>query len=103
MPVLDVASTNWPLTFVSEDVLSRYSRSDNPSSFQVNSSTSSTATTPSSDYHSRQESADSGLGMGPGSYSVPPEDFLSNMDEGMDSTNTEGMCLPPPLWGIPAA
>ncbi|CAM1332283.1 YAP1 (predicted) [Pycnogonum litorale] len=56
---------------------------------QVNSNTSSTATTPGSDYHSRQESTDSGLGMGPGSYNIPTEDFLSNMDEGMDSTNTD--------------
>ena len=40
--------------------------------------------TPSSnsDYHSRQESADSGLGMGT-SYSLPntPEDFLSTVDD----------------------
>jgi protein yorkie len=42
--------------------------------------------TPSSDFHSRQESADSGLGMG-NSYSLPntPEDFLSNMDDNMDT------------------
>lgn len=35
---------------------------------------------------SRQESADSGLGMG-NSYSLPntPEDFLSNMDDNMDT------------------
>ncbi|KAK4872130.1 hypothetical protein RN001_016254 [Aquatica leii] len=35
--------------------------------------------------HSRQESADSGLGMGT-TYSMPhtPEDFLSNMDDNMD-------------------
>ncbi|KAG1662921.1 Transcriptional coactivator YAP1 [Nymphon striatum] len=56
---------------------------------QVNSNTSSAPTTPSSDYHSRQESADSGLGMGPGSFPAPPEEFLSGMDEGMDSANTD--------------
>lgn len=35
--------------------------------------------------HSRQESADSGLGMGP-TYSIPhtPEDFLANIDDNMD-------------------
>lgn len=35
--------------------------------------------------HSRQESADSGLGMGP-TYSMPhtPEDFLANIDDNMD-------------------
>lgn len=34
------------------------------------------------DFHSRQESADSGLGLGP-NYSLPhtPEDFLSNLDD----------------------
>ena len=40
--------------------------------------------------HSRQESADSGLGMATSaSYSVPhtPEDFLSNMDENMDGVS----------------
>lgn len=47
-----------------------------------------TAAPPSSlvtDFHARQESADSGLGMG-GSYSLPhtPEDFL--MDDTMDTT-----------------
>jgi len=43
--------------------------------------------TPSSDFHSRQESADSGLGMGNSSYSLPntPEDFLSTMDDNMDT------------------
>ncbi len=42
--------------------------------------------TPGSDFHSRQESADSGLGMGT-SYSLPntPEDFLSPMDDNMDT------------------
>jgi protein yorkie len=36
----------------------------------------------STDFHSRQESADSGLGLGP-NYSLPhtPEDFLSNLDD----------------------
>ncbi|KAG8222378.1 hypothetical protein J437_LFUL002998 [Ladona fulva] len=40
--------------------------------------------------HSRQESADSGLGMG-NPYSLPhtPEDFLSNMDDHMDGVNGE--------------
>lgn len=40
-----------------------------------------------SDFHSRQESADSGLGMGTSSYSLPntPEDFLSPMDDNMDT------------------
>ena len=39
------------------------------------------------DFHARQESADSGLGMG-GSYSLPhtPEDFLTSMDDTMDTT-----------------
>ena len=39
------------------------------------------------DFHARQESADSGLGMG-GSYSLPhtPEDFLASMDDTMDTT-----------------
>lgn len=39
--------------------------------------------------HSRQESADSGLGLG-NNYSLPhtPEDFLSsNMDDNMDCTS----------------
>lgn len=38
--------------------------------------------------HTRQESADSGLGLGT-AYSVPhtPEDFLGNMDDNMDGTN----------------
>lgn len=40
---------------------------------------------PSLSDHSRQESADSGLGMG-NSYSMPhtPEDFLANMDDSME-------------------
>lgn len=39
------------------------------------------------DFHSRQESADSGLGLGP-NYSLPhtPEDFLNNLDD-MEGTN----------------
>ncbi|CAG7829023.1 unnamed protein product [Allacma fusca] len=56
--------------------------------------------TPSSnsDYHSRQESADSGLGMG--TYpSVPntPEDILSTMDDNMDtiSENELGASMDP--------
>jgi protein yorkie len=38
------------------------------------------------DCHSRQESADSGLGLGP-NYSLPhtPEDFLSNIDDAVNS------------------
>ena len=38
--------------------------------------------------HSRQESADSGLGMC-NSYSLPhtPEDFLANMDDNMDGVS----------------
>lgn len=53
--------------------------------------TSAPAPTPPSslatDFHARQESADSGLGMG-GSYSLPhtPEDFLASMDDTMDTT-----------------
>ncbi|XP_046998895.1 transcriptional coactivator YAP1 isoform X1 [Schistocerca americana] len=41
--------------------------------------------------HSRQESADSGLGMGT-SYSLPhtPEDFLTNMDDNMDGVSEGG-------------
>ncbi|XP_067010638.1 transcriptional coactivator YAP1-A [Anabrus simplex] len=41
--------------------------------------------------HSRQESADSGLGMG-NSYSLPhtPEDFLANMDDNMDGVSEGG-------------
>ena len=36
------------------------------------------------DFHARQESADSGLGMGPSSYSLPhtPEGFLADASEG---------------------
>ncbi|KAF4528466.1 hypothetical protein B566_EDAN015928 [Ephemera danica] len=41
--------------------------------------------------HSRQESADSGLGMG-NSYSLPhtPDDFLASMDDNMDGVNEGG-------------
>lgn len=46
------------------------------------------------DFHARQESADSGLGMG-GSYSLPhtPEDFLASMDDTMDTTLDCNGCL----------
>jgi len=42
--------------------------------------------------HSRQESADSGLGMC-NSYSLPhtPEDFLANMDDNMDGVSGESL------------
>lgn len=42
------------------------------------------ATTP----HSRQESADSGLGLG-NNYSLPhtPEDFLASIDDNMDGVS----------------
>jgi len=45
------------------------------------------SSTLATDFHARQESADSGLGMG-GSYSLPhtPEDFLASMDDTMDTT-----------------
>jgi len=38
--------------------------------------------------HARQESADSGLGLG-SAYSLPhtPEDFLANIDDNMDGTS----------------
>lgn len=38
--------------------------------------------------HARQESADSGLGLG-SAYSLPhtPEDFLGNIDDNMDATS----------------
>lgn len=38
--------------------------------------------------HARQESADSGLGLGT-TYSLPhtPEDFLANIDDNMDGTS----------------
>ena len=38
--------------------------------------------------HARQESADSGLGLG-SAYSLPhtPEDFLANIDDNMDVTS----------------
>lgn len=41
-----------------------------------------------SEQHARQESADSGLGLG-SAYSLPhtPEDFLANIDDNMDSTS----------------
>lgn len=40
--------------------------------------------------HARQESADSGLGLG-SAYSLPhtPEDFLANIDDNMDGTSGE--------------
>lgn len=43
------------------------------------------------DFHSRQESADSGLGLGP-NYSLPhtPEDFLSSMDDSIDAGLNDG-------------
>jgi transcriptional coactivator YAP1 len=52
--------------------------------------------TPSSDFHSRQESADSGLGMTSGNYSLPhtPEDFLSNMDDNMDTISGTTLFYP---------
>ncbi|XP_015911304.2 transcriptional coactivator YAP1 [Parasteatoda tepidariorum] len=42
------------------------------------------------DFHSRQESADSGLGLGP-NYSLPhtPEDFLSNLDDVEDRQSND--------------
>lgn len=45
--------------------------------------------------HSRQESADSGLGMGTG-YSLPqtPDDFLS-MDENMENMDINGTKIHP--------
>jgi len=56
--------------------------------------------TPGSDFHSRQESADSGLGMG-NSYSLPntPEDFLSTMDDNMDTIS--GVYYAPTLYYYP--
>lgn len=41
-----------------------------------------------SEQHARQESADSGLGLGT-AYSLPhtPEDFLGNIDDNMDGTS----------------
>lgn len=46
------------------------------------------------DFHSRQESADSGLGLGP-NYSLPntPEDFLSSMDDVDDQSTDLGLDL----------
>lgn len=42
--------------------------------------------------HSRQESADSGLGLGP-NFSLPPEEFLSSIDSnpGVDDTSMDTM------------
>lgn len=39
--------------------------------------------------HSRQESADSGLGLGANNYSLPhtPEDFLASIDDNMDGVS----------------
>ena len=44
--------------------------------------------------HSRQESADSGLGMC-NSYSLPhtPEDFLATMDDNMDGVSGESVVV----------
>ncbi|ODN04606.1 Transcriptional coactivator YAP1 [Orchesella cincta] len=58
----------------------------------LSGSTMGNPSTPSSDFHSRQESADSGLGMG-NSYSLPntPEDFLSTMDDNMDTISENGL------------
>lgn len=46
-----------------------------------------------SEQHARQESADSGLGLG-SAYSLPhtPEDFLSNIDDNMDASSGEYIC-----------
>lgn len=43
--------------------------------------------------HARQESADSGLGLG-SAYSLPhtPEDFLANIDDNMDGTSGKIRC-----------
>ncbi|XP_044597766.1 transcriptional coactivator YAP1 [Cotesia glomerata] len=47
--------------------------------------------------HARQESADSGLGLG-SAYSLPhtPEDFLSNIDDNMDATSEGGAPMETP-------
>ncbi|XP_034939957.1 transcriptional coactivator YAP1 [Chelonus insularis] len=47
--------------------------------------------------HARQESADSGLGLG-SAYSLPhtPEDFLSNIDDNMDGTSEGGAPMETP-------
>lgn len=44
--------------------------------------------------HARQESADSGLGLG-SAYSLPhtPEDFLANIDDNMDGTSGKKFLL----------
>lgn len=44
--------------------------------------------------HARQESADSGLGLG-SAYSLPhtPEDFLANIDDNMDGTSGKINCF----------
>lgn len=46
--------------------------------------------------HARQESADSGLGLGT-AYSLPhtPEDFLANLDDNMDGTSGKNDSLLP--------
>ncbi|KAL2736640.1 transcriptional coactivator YAP1-like [Vespula maculifrons] len=50
-----------------------------------------------SEQHARQESADSGLGLG-SAYSLPhtPEDFLANIDDNMDSTSDGGAPMETP-------
>ncbi|XP_044010040.1 transcriptional coactivator yorkie [Aphidius gifuensis] len=50
-----------------------------------------------SEQHARQESADSGLGLG-SAYSLPhtPEDFLSNIDDNMDATSEGGAPMETP-------
>ncbi|XP_063977168.1 transcriptional coactivator YAP1-A isoform X3 [Diachasmimorpha longicaudata] len=50
-----------------------------------------------SEQHARQESADSGLGLG-SAYSLPhtPEDFLSNIDDNMDATSDGGAPMETP-------
>ncbi|XP_032682602.1 transcriptional coactivator YAP1-like isoform X2 [Odontomachus brunneus] len=47
--------------------------------------------------HARQESADSGLGLG-SAYSLPhtPEDFLANIDDNMDGTSDGGAPMETP-------
>lgn len=59
----------------------------NGSAPSVTQNTSAPTSSLATDFHARQESADSGLGMG-GSYSLPhtPEDFLASMDDTMDTT-----------------
>ncbi|XP_033207399.1 transcriptional coactivator YAP1-like [Belonocnema kinseyi] len=50
-----------------------------------------------SEQHARQESADSGLGLG-SAYSLPhtPEDFLANIDDNMDGTSDGGAPMETP-------